>query len=266
LLPETANVTCIAGETLTFVVEAFGYGVRGDCPRSGASYQLVVDASSPVCVAASCAGCVQVDMCMPGDVVSACGTGGAACESCDDGDACTEDACIGGACTHSLLCTPCVTDADCPADRYCGGEPGCLSKEPLGAPCTRVAVCASGHCIDDVCCASSCTGTCERCDASGICFDDSDCTPDAGAPDAAPPPETDSGVPVDANVAPDTGPPDPPDASLRDAARDAGADAPKSDGGCSCGVEGSRSSDERGRAFWLGAFLLLALCRRARSR
>src|SRR5262245_13048497 len=35
---------------------------------------------------------------------------------------------------------------------------------PLGHPCTLGADCASGSCVDDVCCESACDGTCEACD------------------------------------------------------------------------------------------------------
>ncbi|MGH2532327.1 MAG: hypothetical protein ACRDJW_08455 [Thermomicrobiales bacterium] len=42
-------------------------------------------------------------------------------------------------------------------------------NQPPGTPCTRATECASFHCVDGVCCDSSCTGQCEACSAAGIC-------------------------------------------------------------------------------------------------
>lgn len=46
----------------------------------------------------------------------------------------------------------------------CGGA-SCL--QPLGTPCTSADMCASGNCVDKVCCDSACTGTCMACDGTG---------------------------------------------------------------------------------------------------
>lgn len=40
---------------------------------------------------------------------------------------------------------------------------------PDGAACARGAECASGSCVDGVCCASACDDVCERCNADGRC-------------------------------------------------------------------------------------------------
>lgn len=51
--------------------------------------------------------------------------------------------------------------------------------QPLGAVCTLGGECASGNCIDGVCCNTTCTGQCEACDVAAT---KGTCTPVAGAP------------------------------------------------------------------------------------
>lgn len=41
-----------------------------------------------------------------------------------------------------------------------------------GAPCASDVACGSGHCVDEVCCVSECTGECSACDATGTCVAD----------------------------------------------------------------------------------------------
>ncbi len=46
-----------------------------------------------------------------------------------------------------------------------------------GAACVSSSDCDSGHCIDDVCCASSCDGTCMACSAAKTGAADGTCAP-----------------------------------------------------------------------------------------
>ena len=39
-------------------------------------------------------------------------------------------------------------------------------NEPVGAACTVAGRCASGFCVDGVCCAEACTGRCQACSAA----------------------------------------------------------------------------------------------------
>ena len=48
------------------------------------------------------------------------------------------------------------------------GGGGALPGE-LGFPCGAPSECDSGFCVDGVCCAGACDGTCEACDGSGTC-------------------------------------------------------------------------------------------------
>lgn len=41
------------------------------------------------------------------------------------------------------------------------------TRLPAGAACAFASQCASGHCVDDVCCATACDGPGESCDQPG---------------------------------------------------------------------------------------------------
>ena len=74
--------------------------------------------------------------------------------------ACSPFLCRDGACTSRCQsATDCVPDASCDAAGSCG-------KKGLGQPCDGGAQCASGFCVDGVCCADACAGPCRSC-ASG---------------------------------------------------------------------------------------------------
>jgi hypothetical protein len=63
------------------------------------------------------------------------------------------------------------------SDDVAAGAPGALAA--LGQACTGAASCASGHCVDGVCCASACRGICEFCAAEAT---RGQCLPVSGAP------------------------------------------------------------------------------------
>ena len=65
--------------------------------------------------------------------------------------------CLNGACTDS-----CETDIDCDTGAICQANHTCGPK-PIGFVCTKATECASGFCVDGVCCENACTGTCQSC-------------------------------------------------------------------------------------------------------
>jgi hypothetical protein len=52
-----------------------------------------------------------------------------------------------------------------------------LSLDGNGAPCNVSTTCASGHCVDGVCCESACSGTCEACARASTGQADGTCAP-----------------------------------------------------------------------------------------
>ncbi|MCC6623321.1 MAG: hypothetical protein IT385_18830 [Deltaproteobacteria bacterium] len=105
-----------------------------------------------------------------------------ACEACDlegAAGACTPvpDGTVANVCGGTLCdgvdgaCpTSCADDGDCGASHYCD-DGVCVLDEPPGGACDRKAQCGEGHCVDRVCCFTTCEGPCDRCDGAspGAC-------------------------------------------------------------------------------------------------
>lgn len=122
---------------------------------------------------------------------------GAACQSsadCDHGGSCVDGVCCSqsscGTCercdspARSGVCAPVLFDEDpdtCANDRTCNGDGRCGLV--LGKTCSRTSECASGHCVDGVCCDSACEGQCEACNTAALGL----CRPTRGKPHGARP-------------------------------------------------------------------------------
>lgn len=97
--------------------------------------------------------------------------------------ACGEQSCDG----VELGCVPCAADASCPSNRYCAADSTCRERKGSGATCNVAAgedcktdgclACASGHCVDGVCCGATCAGACEACTQALTGEQDGDCAP-----------------------------------------------------------------------------------------
>ena len=142
--------------------------------------------------------------CRTAPVGTACATqcsgGTLALSVCSDASVCVAQStggdCAGYACASATACrTTCSNDTHCAASNWCDTATSTCAAD-LGAAetCGRNAQCASGHCVDGVCCDSACSGLCEGCAAQkkgagidGECgpvrsgFDPDDDCPDDGA-------------------------------------------------------------------------------------
>lgn len=81
----------------------------------------------------------------------------------DSGDTDTDDGgASGGIATGG-------SNSDTSGGAVCLEDDGC----EIGDPCSTPESCASGFCVDGVCCETACDGVCERCDPLGTCIADS---------------------------------------------------------------------------------------------
>jgi len=85
-------------------------------------------------------------------------------------------------CGASACKTSCATGADCVADAFCTPTLVCKPKQKNGEACGAAKECASGLCVDSVCCSSACTGQCEACNVPS---DLGTCVPVTGRPKGA---------------------------------------------------------------------------------
>jgi hypothetical protein len=71
-------------------------------------------------------------------------------------------ACAGGICP-----APCGPASPCPEGLFCDQTNNCRPRRGQGQPCQSADDCGSTYCVDGVCCASACTGTCQACNLAG---------------------------------------------------------------------------------------------------
>jgi hypothetical protein len=93
---------------------------------------------------------------------------------CDGAGACKDSpaSCGAYACGPTACRVTCSGDGDCAAGYYCKGS-SCQPIEGLGTACTHAAACATGFCVDGVCCGvAACPGgsTCASPSKKGSCM------------------------------------------------------------------------------------------------
>ncbi|MBM4357418.1 MAG: hypothetical protein FJ096_04835 [Deltaproteobacteria bacterium] len=103
--------------------------------------------------------------------------GGVCPKKCMNGKGCDAAAdCSSGVCDTSSAnangsagsCKACATDPECPSGQFCqlalGGK--CVPKSANGGLCDAANGCASGFCVDNVCCNTACSGACQACSSA----------------------------------------------------------------------------------------------------
>ncbi len=116
---------------------------------------------------------------------------------CDTDPECSTGRCVDGVCCEQTcgacqrcdapgqegLCSPVLSGPDpdaCPG--VCDEAGTCIEAGlPAGASCKVAPQCASGSCVDEVCCGQDSCGVCERCGAQGLCQPVSGDDPDSCA-------------------------------------------------------------------------------------
>ena len=67
-----------------------------------------------------------------------------------------------------MCMTPCGPANPCVGNNYCDQTTMmCRPKKALGTTCAGPDDCASGNCVDGVCCNTACAGTCQQCNQVG---------------------------------------------------------------------------------------------------
>jgi len=128
---------------------AAGCGTDGACDGNGACRFY---AGSTVCAAASCNGNVL--------------TGAATCNGAGTCSTATQTPCAPYTCGNGACGTSCNAGTGCAPGSFCSGTT-CVPLQPNGVNCTGAAECASGFCVDGVCCNDGCAGSCRACNVSG---------------------------------------------------------------------------------------------------
>lgn len=105
--------------------------------------------------------------------------------ACTQNGSCVSGFCVDGVCCDTIcngLCAQCNGTTvgmcsniplgddphfECPGATACNGTGGC-NFFPNGNACTFGSECASGFCVDGVCCNTACAGTCQACNIAGM--------------------------------------------------------------------------------------------------
>ncbi len=173
---------------------------RTACGAAPGTSTICAAASCTGVTVTSTAFCDGLGACAAGSA-SSCGAyrcGGTACKTtcttattttdCNDGYVCKGSVCVttgglGTVCLDDSECTSthcvdgggsgrvCCSTATCPSGAVCAAAGGTATAgsctKPEGQACGGSGECATGFCVDGVCCDKICDGQCEACDGSG---------------------------------------------------------------------------------------------------
>ena len=152
--------SCAAGEHCNLP------GYYGTCHKgSGAPCAVPRDCPSGACVDGVCCDSPCNGDCQACDLPDHVGTCGVVVAGPPHGRrSCAPfNACVAGRCAAT-----CASDADCTPRDYCDDTShACQARRENGAACAFDRGCASGHCVDAICCDTACSDVCAACDVEG---------------------------------------------------------------------------------------------------
>ncbi|MFT3771994.1 MAG: hypothetical protein QM820_41840 [Minicystis sp.] len=122
--------------------------------------------TSQVCLAGDCTGCTLNTQCTApntcggGGKPNVCGCTPKTCAQLGKSCGMVSDGCFG-----MINCNDAIKDGT-ETDVDCGGNTTCGVKCGSGKKCSTAADCASGFCVDGVCCSTACNSACQACSAA----------------------------------------------------------------------------------------------------
>lgn len=137
-----------------------------------------------LCRAATCSAAAPTKL----NADAYCSGDGTACPASNSSE-CAPYLCVAGACKRS-----CGSNSECADNTYCdltNPDPKirntCFGKLPPGAGCAQGGQCATGNCVDGVCCKTAVCGVCQNCAATGTATPGECVNVSAKAVDVTPP-------------------------------------------------------------------------------
>ena len=114
----------------------------------------------------ACAHYAAGTVCLPGSCTGGVERAGGTCNGQGQCTSGATQACRSGVCAGSSCGDKCTANEQCQAGFFCDAGT-CKGKRGLAASCTMDPQCASGHCVDQVCCATDCSQGCYACNLAG---------------------------------------------------------------------------------------------------
>ncbi len=155
------------GATLTLTLERTSTGgtyVRAHSGENGVTCAKDRDCVSGLCVENVCCDSRCDGPCDACDRLGSVGTCVLAPRGVPGSPSCAPYTCSG----DSAAClASCATSDDCVITSYCHPDGTCQPRTPAGVACQEDRQCATGPCVEGLCCNRACNGVCERCDVPG---------------------------------------------------------------------------------------------------
>jgi hypothetical protein len=156
-----------------------GHCVDGVCCDSACSGAC--DRCNLAGIEGACAAAPEGTAPLPGCNLFLCDGNSADCpSSCSSNATCAS----AGYCNGASCVPKCNGDNACAAGTFCNVAGECSGKLGPGQGCGRDGQCASGFCVDGICCLTACTDACARCVGAGVCGPASSTT--TGRPSCSP--------------------------------------------------------------------------------